>query len=238
MSNIAFVPARSGSKRLPHKNVRPLLGKPLAVHTLEAFVSLDEIDQVIFSTDSIEYWDIVRESVRSEKLILDHRDPDNAGDEVKIFDYLKSNASKIFSNVNDNFILGLPTSPLRQGHHILDALNLYFELRRPIFSASTYNFHLSFAFYLDATHGWLPVLDENPMVTGQTRSQDQRVFYRPNGAICIRKVKDLFNPCLQTIYSGALPYIMSKESSVDVDDEHDFDFVESLLKKRLENKEH
>ena len=60
----------------------------------------------------------------------------------------------------------------------------------------------------------------------------RQIFYHPNGAIFIRKAKDLSDPDLKTIYAGAIPYIMSKESSVDIDDEHDFNLVESILLKR------
>ena len=53
MSYVAFVPARSGSKRIPDKNIRLLAGKPLVAWTLEAFCRCDKIkSQVILSTDS------------------------------------------------------------------------------------------------------------------------------------------------------------------------------------------
>ena len=48
MKYTAFVPARSGSKRLPGKNIKLLAGKPLVVWTLEAFVNSDKVDEVIF----------------------------------------------------------------------------------------------------------------------------------------------------------------------------------------------
>jgi CMP-N,N'-diacetyllegionaminic acid synthase len=50
---IAIVPARSGSKRLPDKNIKKLAGKPLVVWTLEACIDCDFVDKVIFSTDSM-----------------------------------------------------------------------------------------------------------------------------------------------------------------------------------------
>ena len=83
----AFVPARSGSKRLPGKNIKLLAGKPLVVWTLEAFINSSKVGEVIFSTDSMEYWQIVKEYIKSDKLILDFRSSEEAGDSVKIFDY-------------------------------------------------------------------------------------------------------------------------------------------------------
>ncbi len=55
---LAIVPARSGSKGLPHKNIRPLLGKPLLAWSIESALSCPYVDNVILSTDSEEYADI------------------------------------------------------------------------------------------------------------------------------------------------------------------------------------
>jgi YrbI family 3-deoxy-D-manno-octulosonate 8-phosphate phosphatase len=49
--NIAIIPARGGSKGIPGKNLMPLAGKPLIVHTIEAALEAKNIDQVYVSTD-------------------------------------------------------------------------------------------------------------------------------------------------------------------------------------------
>ena len=77
MTYTAFVPARSGSKRLPNKNIMDLAGKPLLVWTLEACMRAKQIDEVILSTDSMQYYDLAREYV-GDKLSLDFREPDEA----------------------------------------------------------------------------------------------------------------------------------------------------------------
>ena len=48
MSYIAFIPARSGSKRVPGKKIRMLAGKPLVVWTLEAFMKVEKIEKIVF----------------------------------------------------------------------------------------------------------------------------------------------------------------------------------------------
>ena len=108
----AIVPARSGSKRIRDKNITMLAGKPLVVWTLEACVNVEKIDSVIISTDSKEYWDLVNEYISSDKLKLDFREQEDAGDQVKIFDYIKYKSDKIFFNNSEVFILALPTVPL------------------------------------------------------------------------------------------------------------------------------
>ena len=190
MNYTAIVPARSGSKRLPHKNIKHLAGKPLLVWTLEACVEAKKIDAVILSTDSIEYWNIAKEYVCSDKLILDYRDPKEAGDTVKIFDYLKDKQDKIFRNRTGAFILALPTVPLRRSNHIDEAIARFEREGVPVFSATTYGFPISFAFHINSDGGWSPVFDNSAMVTGNTRSQNQKEAYHPNGAIYVRAIRE------------------------------------------------
>jgi CMP-N-acetylneuraminic acid synthetase len=56
----AVVPARSGSKGLPHKNIRPLAGVPLIGHAIRFAMSSGVCDRVLVSTDSAEYAEIAR----------------------------------------------------------------------------------------------------------------------------------------------------------------------------------
>jgi CMP-N-acetylneuraminic acid synthetase len=54
MSVLALIPARGGSKGVPRKNVRLLLGKPLIVWTIEAAIQSRCVDRVVVSTDDEE----------------------------------------------------------------------------------------------------------------------------------------------------------------------------------------
>lgn len=57
---LALIPARSGSKSIPDKNVRPFAGKPLLVHSVEHARAARSIGRVIVSTDSAAYAEIAR----------------------------------------------------------------------------------------------------------------------------------------------------------------------------------
>ena len=61
MRSIAIIPARSGSKGLPDKNIRPLNGKPLLAYSIEAALASGLFDTVHVSTDSERYADIARQ---------------------------------------------------------------------------------------------------------------------------------------------------------------------------------
>ena len=57
---VAFVPARSGSERVPGKNVRPLAGHPLLAYAIETALQSGVFDRVVVSTDSDEIADVAR----------------------------------------------------------------------------------------------------------------------------------------------------------------------------------
>ncbi|MAT84556.1 MAG: cytidyltransferase [Gammaproteobacteria bacterium] len=61
VTTLALIPARSGSKSLPHKNIREFAGKPLLAHSIEQALAARSVDRVIVSTDSEEYAAIARQ---------------------------------------------------------------------------------------------------------------------------------------------------------------------------------
>lgn len=230
MSYVAFIPARSGSKRVPNKNIKMLGGRPLLVWTLEACVLCKNITNVILSTDSEYYMELATKHVPNEKLKFDLRDREDASDKMKIFDYLLFKKHKIFKDtVEENFILALPTAPLRNTDHLNEAIKMFENSKKPVFSATEYEFPLSFAFTVNKNREWKPIFKDSPMITGNTRSQDNLVNYRPNGAIYVRKISDLQTQKLNTLYENAIPYLMDRDFSIDLDNEIDFKIVEAII---------
>lgn len=61
MNVLAVIPARAGSKSVPHKNVRMIGGKPMLAHSIAHAQQSKYINRVIVSTDSEQYADIARE---------------------------------------------------------------------------------------------------------------------------------------------------------------------------------
>lgn len=58
MSNLCIIPARGGSKRIPRKNIRPFLGKPIIAYSIEAALNSGLFDEVMVSTDDAEIAEI------------------------------------------------------------------------------------------------------------------------------------------------------------------------------------
>jgi N-acylneuraminate cytidylyltransferase len=60
MTAVAFIPARSGSKRLPDKNIKPFCGHPMLAYTVRAAIDSGVFDTVICATDNKLYADIAK----------------------------------------------------------------------------------------------------------------------------------------------------------------------------------
>ena len=75
---VAIIPARGGSKRIPRKNIRPFLGKPIIAYSIEAAIHSGIFDRVIVSTDDTEIAHVAKQfgaevpQLRSHQASTDH----------------------------------------------------------------------------------------------------------------------------------------------------------------------
>ena len=60
MKNLCIIPARGGSKRIPRKNIKPFMGKPIMAYSIEAALESGIFDEVMVSTDDLEFADVAR----------------------------------------------------------------------------------------------------------------------------------------------------------------------------------
>lgn len=60
MSNVAIIPARGGSKRIPRKNLLPFDGVPMIVRSIRTALESSLFDQVVVSTDDAQIADVAR----------------------------------------------------------------------------------------------------------------------------------------------------------------------------------
>ena len=61
MKNLCIIPARGGSKRIPRKNVKPFLGKPMLAYSIETALRSGLFEEVMVSTDDEEIADVARQ---------------------------------------------------------------------------------------------------------------------------------------------------------------------------------
>ena len=61
MSKLCIIPARGGSKRIPRKNIKPFMGKPIIAYSIEAALNSGVFDEVMVSTDDEEIAEVARQ---------------------------------------------------------------------------------------------------------------------------------------------------------------------------------
>ncbi len=225
---LAIITARGGSKGLKDKNIKSLNGKPLIAYTIEAATESNIFDKVIVSTDSEQIADVSREYGAEIPFI---RPKELATDEAKSADVVL-HALDYYKKQNENydyFILLQPTSPLRTGEDLSNAADLILEKGGN-----------SVVGVCEVEHSplWTNELPRSLSLEGflhkeiiNTRRQDLPVYYRINGALYICK-PEIFWASRDFFGDKSYAYIMTKEASVDIDDETDFLFAELLLKQR------
>ncbi len=88
MKSVAIITARGGSKRIPRKNIKPFLGKPILEYSIEAALAADMFHEVMVSTDDGEIADMARRAgakvpfLRSERTANDYATTADVVDEV------------------------------------------------------------------------------------------------------------------------------------------------------------
>lgn len=86
MSSLCIIPARGGSKRIPRKNIKPFLGKPMVVYAIENALKSGLFDEVMVSTDDMEIASIAKESGASVPFM---RSLENSNDFAGTFEVIE-----------------------------------------------------------------------------------------------------------------------------------------------------
>lgn len=111
---LSVIGARSGSKGVPHKNIRPLAGKPLMAWVIQAALDAKTVNRVIVSTDSAEYAQAAIEYGAEAPFL---RPPELAADLSTDFEYVKHALDWLQANeeyVPDIVLRLLVTVPMQQ----------------------------------------------------------------------------------------------------------------------------
>lgn len=225
MKNIAIIPARSGSKTLPGKNIKELNGKPLIAYSIEAAINSGCFDTIMVSTDSEKYAEISR-TYGAEVPFL--RSKFTSSDSASSWDTVREVIDR-YSELGryfDTFCLLQPTSPLRTAEDIKSAYKLFKEKKAfSILSMTELGHPLDWCGLIGEDRSLNGFINE----TANKQRQKQDVYYRPNGAIYLVSIPEfLKNTFLYR--EGSYAYIMPMERSVDIDTEFDFEFADFLLK--------
>ena len=118
---LGLIPARSGSKRIPNKNIRPLCGHPLLSYSIASALASGVFEKVVISTDSAGYGSIAQHYGAD---IL-YRPPEMSSDTSPDIEFVE-HALKVLAGF-DAFAILRPTSPFRQAATIRRAWRQFLD---------------------------------------------------------------------------------------------------------------
>lgn len=126
MSALAIIPARGGSKRIPKKNIKDFLGKPIIAYSIEIALKSGLFDEVMVSTDDQEIAEI---AIRYGAKVPFFRSKDNSDDYSTTLDVLKEveNCYSLRNKIFDYICCIYPTAPLIQIEKLIEGFNLLKE---------------------------------------------------------------------------------------------------------------
>lgn len=222
---LSIIPARGGSKSIPHKNIIDINGRPLIVWTIKSSLKSKYVNATIVSSDDKE---ILRISKKAGARII-VRPKRYSQDDSTIVPVIKDCIKQLFDlgEEFDVIVLLQPTSPLRNHKDIDKAFNIFFKSNAKSL-ISVYEPEKSpYKSFKTDKNGYLEGLINNN--TPFMNRQDLPKTFYPNGAIYIIYIKDFIKN--NSLFSSkTIPYLMSEERSIDIDSMDDIKKIKKVMK--------
>lgn len=215
MNNLCIIPARGGSKRIPRKNIKDFLGKPIIAYSIEVAIESGMFSEVMVSTDDEEIADIAKKYGAKVPFF---RSKEAANDFAPLKDVVNE-VLEYYKNNNQHFedvCCLLPTSPFVTEEMLKDALMLMrtenYDLVKPIVR---FSYPIQRALKLDG--GKVEMFNPEHALT---RSQDLEAAYHDAGMFYWCSFKLGFNG----VNKGGI--IISEKESQDIDTQEDWEIAE------------
>lgn len=233
MRYLVVIPARGGSKGIPHKNIYKIAGKPLLEYAIESMSGVAYEGDLVVSTDDAM---IAEVAAKHKEVIVVKRPDDISNDTAKTeaalihaLQYMKDNFNKEY----DAIVTLQPTSPLRTSETIQKFLE-NFELNIGKFDALLTLSEDRSDFWTKKEDGSFGRLFPN----APRRRQEREPLYVENSAIYVTSKESLLetNSVLGYRVNG---FVIDVKEAVDINEFSDIALAESLLleKERKNNEE-
>jgi CMP-N,N'-diacetyllegionaminic acid synthase len=223
---IGLIPARKGSKGLLNKNMLHLNNQPLVQYTIRAAMDSSLLEEVSVSSDDLSVLTLA-ESLQANTLLRPEEFSSDEASAEEVVNHFIATLSKSI-DYEDHYIVYLqPTSPLRNSFHIDKAINILLENNSKSLTSVTQMRKSPFKSFVLSESGQLQSLFDEKM--SNARRQDLQDVFIPNGAIYIFSIQQFIDrkgfPS-----NGSLPFIMSEDDSIDIDEKEDLLRAEKLLR--------
>ncbi len=225
--HFGIIPARSGSKGIPHKNMQLIGDKPMLQYTLEAAKQSRKLDSCILTSDDPEAIALSEKVgvnapfVRPEHLIKDNS---ATNDVIKhALDWYKSEHS-IYPEI---IVLLQPTSPFRTAEDIDNAISKFEKTEKEsLLSVCHVSQHSSDCITVDA-NGNIErfCLSRDESMVGR---QDYQKVYFIDGSVYISSTKRFLRK--KTIFDfKSEVFVIRKSHGIDIDDHFDLELARAII---------
>ena len=224
---LGLIPAKAGSTRLAHKNLRVLGDKPLLGWAADAARDTGRFDRLIVSTEDREVADVAERHglevpfMRPPELAVDPVEADGVG--LHAIEALTSQGEQF-----DVLAIMLPTCPFRTAQDIVDALDLFLAREEPnLMSLAPFDHTPFAAVRVDRSGTATPYF---PDLFGRS-ARKHPAAYRPNGAIHVLDTA-WFEKSRSYTAGPMFGYVMPRTRSLDIDTEEDLRLAARMLAER------
>lgn len=220
MKKIAIITARGGSKRIPRKNIRPFLGKPIMAYSIEAALSSGIFDEVMVSTEDEEIAEIAgRFGAKVPFLRSERTAGDFAGTNDVLLEVLEE-----YEKRGEHFEAGCciyPTAPFVSADKLKDAMDRFLAAQADtLIPVVEFSYPPKRAMVI--RDGFLQFGDLRYI---DSRSQDLEKEYHDVGQFyCFRT--EAFQKNKKLMLGKILPYVVSETEVQDIDSETDWQIAE------------
>jgi CMP-N-acetylneuraminic acid synthetase len=226
MSTVATICARGGSQGVPGKNIRPLLGKPLIVHTIEQAKRCRAIEGIYVSTDDAAIAEVARRAGAQVPFMRPAELATAEAPKLPVIRHLVGGIER--SGVGVERIVDLdPTSPLREVADIERCLEMLDADTDVVITGYEAEKNPYFNMVERRPDGFYGLVKPPPAAVHGRQAAPK--VYAMNASIYVwhRRTLD------KGLWEGrAKLHVMPRERSVDIDSELDFRLVELLMKER------
>jgi CMP-N-acetylneuraminic acid synthetase len=231
---LGIIPARGGSKGIPRKNIRPLCGKPLIVHTIEAALQSRFLHRVIVSTDDEEFAWVARQAGAQVPFLRPAEYATDTASSISVVHHAMKWLEENQGFRPDAIAILPPTSPLRTVEQIDQTVDLLWS--SGLDSAVTIipvQDHPYFIFSRGekGEMAELISLPQKPL-----RRQDLPEFFTHSQSVIVSRT-DYLKTCGEKDpifnFRSMAGHPVDRESAMDIDTPDDFALAESLLERLL-----
>lgn len=230
--NIALIPARSGSKRLPGKNIKLLNGKHLIYYTIKVALESKLFSEVIVSTDSKEIADIAKIHGANVPLLRPSDLATDSSTDIEWVNHAINSMVKISHSEISSVSILRPTNPLRTSATISKALKLLESnsWADSVRAMEITDKHPGKMWVLDEDKKAYPYLDQTGEVipTHNKPTQSLQTLWVQNASLEIIKFKSLMST-KSISGNNVLGYEMPGLEGFDINTQKDFEFLEFLI---------